>query len=123
MRLLEKTGQKGFSIQDAFEALYQAYSIGKPTLTETLRQSPIHGDPSMPSPSTLDTRYLTEDLPFGLVPWASIGRTWGMPTPMMDAMIHTASVMLDRDFFSEGIKVEDLGSEAKSPQELADFVR
>ena len=43
MALLEPVTGGGIRLKDAFEKLYSAYSLGKKTLSETLRQSPIPG--------------------------------------------------------------------------------
>ena len=118
MSLLERLGMDGIPFQDAFETLYKDYSLGKKSLSETLRQSPIHGNPAFPAPSSVDTRYINEDLPFGLAPWSSIGRMWGIPTPNIDAVIQVASTMLGMDYMAQGLKAKDLGIEGKSPEEV-----
>ena len=55
------------------------------TLWESLNGSagltPVKGPPS------LENRYVTEDIPYGLVAWASMGDAVGVETPMMDALI------------------------------------
>lgn len=122
MALLEKVGQKGLNVGDAFATLYSDYPMRKASLSETLRQSTIHGDASMTAPESMDTRYLTEDLPFGLTPWALLGRQWGVPTPTIDAAIQTAMVMLKRDFFSEGLNLKEIGADHLTPTELAQSV-
>ena len=109
MSLLAPLSTAGIAFKDAFENLYEGYSLGKKSLSETLRQSPIHGNPAFPAPDCVDTRYINEDLPFGLAPWSSIGRMWGIPTPNIDAVIRIASTMLGRDYFAEGLTVEELG--------------
>ena len=118
MSLLEPVSMKGIPFKDAFENLYRSYSVGKKSLSETLRQSPIHGNPAFPAPSSVDTRYVNEDLPFGLAPWSSIGRMWGVPTPNVDAVIQVASTMLGVNFFVDGLSVEDLGIEGMSPEDV-----
>jgi opine dehydrogenase len=66
----------------------------------------------------VNTRYINEDLPFGLRPWSSIGRLWGIPTPTIDAVIQIASTMLGTDYFTRGITVDDLGIAGMSPADL-----
>jgi len=118
MSLLERLGMDGISFQDAFETLYKDYSLGKKSLSETLRQSPIHGNPAFPAPSIVDTRYINEDLPFGLAPWSSIGRMWDIPTPNIDAVIQVSSTMLGIDYMAQGLNAKDLGIDGKSPEEV-----
>jgi opine dehydrogenase len=118
MSLLKPVSKDGIAFKDAFETLYKQYGLGKKSLSETLRQSPIHGDPAFPAPSSVDTRYLNEDLPFGLAPWSSIGRMWGIPTPNIDALVRIASTMLGLDYFTKGLTAKDLGIEGMSPAEV-----
>lgn len=122
MSLMEHIGIQGIAFKDAFESLYTSYSLAKKTLSETLRQSPIHSDRAFAAPESVDTRYIAEDLPFGLVPWSSMGLMFGLPTPTIDAVIQFASVMLDRNFLEEGIKVKDLGFDGLSINDLKAMV-
>ena len=118
MLLLRAVSDKGITFRDAFETLYAKYALGKQSLSETLRQSPVHGGAGLHTPGSLDCRYLTEDVPFGLVPWASIARVWGVPTPTIDATIHLASVMLGTDLAKSGLSVRDLGIDGMSPADV-----
>ena len=118
MALLQAVSRDGYAFKDAFEKLYAEYSVGRKSLSETLRQSPIHGNPAFSAPDSVNTRYINEDLPFGLCPWSSIGRLWRIPTPTIDAVVQIASTMLGVDYFSEGITVDDLGIAEMSPADL-----
>ena len=51
--------------------------------------------------SALDNRYLTEDVGYTMVLFTELARTVGVPTPTMDAVIQTTSVLLGRDFRRE----------------------
>ncbi|MBU1050887.1 NAD/NADP octopine/nopaline dehydrogenase family protein [Candidatus Bipolaricaulota bacterium] len=63
-------------------------------------------------PFALDVRHLTEDIPYGLVTFSSLGKLFGVPTPFTDAIITLSEGLLDRDFRSMGRTIEDLGLEA-----------
>ena len=43
---------------------------------------------------------------------------WDMPTPNIDAIIQIASTMLNVDYFTEGLTVDDLGIEGMSPEDV-----
>lgn len=51
--------------------------------------------------SKLDNRYLTEDVGYSMVFLVDLARQLGVPTPVMDAVIEIASVVLARDFRGE----------------------
>lgn len=122
LSLMNRLGMKGMAFKDTFEHLYRSYSLGKMSLSDTLRGSPIHSNPAFPAPTTMKTRYLEEDLPFGLTAWSSMGSMWGLPMPNIDAVIRIASTMLEVDFYSEGITVNNLGIDGLSPEELKQLV-
>ena len=54
--------------------------------------------------SQLDHRYLTEDVGYSLVFLADLAARLGVPTPVIDAVITIASVVLARDFRGEGVR-------------------
>lgn len=59
------------------------------------------------APSTLDFRYLVEDVGYGLVFLSELGRHVDVPTPTIDALIRVTSVVLDRDFRAEAARTPD----------------
>jgi len=60
-------------------------------------------------PFKLNTRHLTEDIPYGLFTYCELGRVLDVPTPFSDALVTIASGLLDRDFRAEGRSLEKLG--------------
>jgi len=118
MSLCSKISSKAMPFKDIFEDVYKRYSVAKETLSETLRQSSVHSHPSNKTPPVVNSRYLTEDMPYGLAAWSSIGRMWKMPTPNIDMVIRCASIMLDVDYFEKGLKVEDMGINGMTPDQV-----
>jgi opine dehydrogenase len=118
MALMAPITNAGTTFQEATEIFYKDYSIAKKSLSESLRQSPIHANPDFPAPETIDNRYLNEDLPFGLAPWSSIGHMMGIPTPNIDAVARIASTMLGVDYLAKGLAVDDLGIAGMSHEEI-----
>jgi opine dehydrogenase len=49
------------------------------------------------APGTLETRWLTEDIPYGIATWATLGDEAGVDTPLMDALVALASATLGID--------------------------
>jgi len=73
-------------------------------------------------PASADTRYLTEDIPIGMVLWASLGDMLGIPTPTARSLIHISSVIHDRDYWQAGRTVEKLGLAGMTAEELRRYL-
>src|SRR4051812_6642784 len=70
--------------------------------------------------SQLDHRYLTEDVGYGLVFLTDLAARLGVPTPVMEAVVTIASVVLARDFRAEGARtLASLGLNGLSAEALA----
>lgn len=73
-------------------------------------------------PSSAETRYLSEDVPMGLVFFASLGERLGVPTPTARALIYLASVSRQADYWGLGRTLARLGLGSLSPTELCAYV-
>ena len=69
-------------------------------------------------PSSVKSRYITEDVPYGLVPIAELARKFNVATPLVDAVIELASVINQTDYREEGMSLEELGIADLSKEEL-----
>jgi opine dehydrogenase len=68
----------------------------------------------------LDHRYLTEDVGYSLVFLTDLAARLGVPTPVIDAVITIASVVLARDFRGEAKRtVSSLGLDGMSREQLS----
>ena len=62
-------------------------------------------------PIVVDSRYISEDVPQGLVMLESIGRQLGVATPVCSGLIELATAALGRDMRAEGRTLDTLGRE------------
>lgn len=62
-----------------------------------------------PGPTDTRTRFLLEDMPYGLVFCSALGRLAGVPTPASDATVALASLVAGRDFAAGNDLLEPLG--------------
>jgi opine dehydrogenase len=69
-------------------------------------------------PKSIQDRYITEDLPYGLVPVAQLGDRLEVDTPLIDAIVTLGSSVCGRDFWAEGRGLDSLGRADLDPGEL-----
>src|SRR5207302_123713 len=51
------------------------------------------------APGALETRWLTEDVPYGLAAWAELGAQFGVSCPTLRALVELTSAALGVDFW------------------------
>lgn len=74
-------------------------------------------------PNDLNSRYLTEDIPFGLVPWAMLGSLLEVPMPLINGFIDMINVVHERDWRKEGLNADEMGIEGLNREQLLHYVR
>ncbi len=74
------------------------------------------------SPSSLDHRYIHEDVGYGLVPFAGFGRLAGVPTPTIDGIIHLTSEMMGIPYATDGLTLEAMGLGGLDAEGVLKFV-
>lgn len=62
-------------------------------------------------PNIPDSRYITEDVPEGLVLMESLGKCLDIETPVCTSLINLSSLALGRDFRKEGRTIDRIGLE------------
>jgi opine dehydrogenase len=70
------------------------------------------------SPSTLDHRYLHEDVGWGLVPWMHLAAAADSPAPTITALTHLAGVINGIDYSRQGLTLERMGLAGKTPAQI-----
>lgn len=128
-RLVERMDAERISVSREFvsqsvsllEWLRSTYDAEGTTLRECIRSIDTYDD--IGSPSSLDHRYVLEDVPTGLVPLSYLGRLAGVETPAIDAVINLACQLYNHDFWSSGRNLRSLGLEGLNPSEVREYVR
>jgi opine dehydrogenase len=105
-------------------SLIEWYAAGYGTHGGTLHDSvqQVRGYDGIKGPTTLQTRYLFEDIPTGLVPLSAFGEALGVPTPLMRAVVDLGSTLLGRNFWREGRSLAKLGLAGKGAEEIRKLI-
>lgn len=61
------------------------------------------------APGSLDTRWLTEDIPYGIATWSALGTQFDVPTPVMSALTDLGSAVTGQDLRAATRTPADLG--------------
>jgi len=75
-----------------------------------------------PAPAALSHRYLSEDVPCGAVPTASLGRAAGVAMPVHEGLIELAGVVHGCDYWTAGRTSERLGIAGKDASQINELV-
>jgi len=74
------------------------------------------------APTSIEHRFVTEDVPYGLVPVSHLADQIGVPTPVIKALITIACAATGRDFWEEGLSMEKLGLAGRTAKEIVEYV-
>jgi opine dehydrogenase len=111
----------GIRARTAQEWLKLAYDTVGEDLHEAIQNQP--GYYGIKAPTTLNHRYIFEDVPMSLVPMASLGMRYGVSVRGMESIIRLGSFIHKTDYWRRGRTVERLGLEQWSVSELTRFVQ
>jgi opine dehydrogenase len=112
----------GLSVRTIKEHYHLSFNVPMGPVGEMSAQLHARGDGGS-GPTTLDTRYVTEDVPFGLVPSAMLGRLVGAPAVLHESGIEIFSALYGRDFRKENDLLPELGLERLSVTALEKLAR
>ncbi len=97
---LEIAKALGLEVKTIFEHFHLSFHVPVASISEMNQQMHAQGNGGT-GPATADSRYVTEDVPYGLVLTAALGRLTGHPAPLHEAGIRIFSAMYGRDFEDE----------------------
>ena len=90
-----------------WDFLNSAYGVSEGSFVERIVQG--YGRQAFPEPDSINHRYFTEDIPFGLVIWSSLAAQIGLSLPLVDSFVAVSGTLCGRDFVADGRTAESLG--------------
>ena len=107
-RLLEELDRERLAIASAlelevrtiFEHFHLSFHVPVASISEMNQQMHERGNGGI-GPATANSRYVTEDVPYGLVATVALGELAGCPATLHDAGTRILSAMYGRDFTAE----------------------
>ncbi len=112
----------GVQAQSACEWLERSYDgITGNTLLERIQSNAAYR--GIAAPRAIETRYIWEDVPTGLVPMVALGRIAKVPMPACEGLGQVACAVYGRDFWQEGRNARQLGVEGLDMEQVKTLVQ
>ena len=95
----------GASVPTLADWFDRVYGVHEATLVETCQRLTYNSDgpyQATGTPQSLDHKFITEDVPTGLIPMSALGAAAGVRTPAIDALVEIVRAMTGNDFAIEG---------------------
>jgi len=109
----------GYELVPVADGFHQAGFGPKGKLWEVINGS--HMLTRLKAPGSLETRWLSEDIPFGISAWSKIGNQYGINCPVMDSFAQIGNIVMGANG-NEGRGPRDLGIENLSVAELKNYL-
>jgi opine dehydrogenase len=111
----------GYSVRTVREHYQYSYNVEPGPIGEIAQAMAARGGGAK-GPTTIDTRYVLEDAPFGLFPTVLLGKVTGHPAKLHQAGLDIFSALYARDFAAENDLLGELGIETMSLSHLKALV-
>ena len=112
----------GLAVRSIHEHFH--YSFGVPIASLDAQSRAVHAGRGSPAgPTSLDTRYLTEDVPYGLAFLAQLGQRSGLTLPVAQGCVALTSAALGRDLAADNTLLALAGLDTMSGPALLAVAR
>lgn len=110
----------GLKIPGILEWYKIHYGAEGETLSDAVKQNQAYAE--VKGQKTLQTRYLLEDIPTGLVPMALLGKMAGIEVARMETVIKLGEFLTGKDLTTSGRTLENLGLAGMTVQEILRYI-
>ncbi len=110
----------GLELKPILDWYVLEYSAEGKTLTEAVRKTKAYG--GIKGPERLDTRFLLEDIPMGLLPMVELGKLGGANTERMEAVMAMGAFLLGKDLKAGGRNLKRLGLDGMTIEEINHYL-
>ena len=119
---LEIAAALGLKVRTIFEHFHLSFHVPIASISEMNRKMHELGNGGT-GPATADSRYVTEDVPYGLVATCILGELAGRPAKLHNAGIEIFSAMYGRNFWAENDLLTALELSRFSLEDLLEAAR
>jgi opine dehydrogenase len=98
------------------------YRILNTSMDAAFGKDGIYAGIKMKGPQHLKDRYITEDVPYGMILLSTLGNLLGVPTPTHNAVIQLSSIINRTDYWKTGRGIKQLGLSELDKKGLKKFL-
>jgi opine dehydrogenase len=113
----------GLSVLTTQEHLHESFELPMGSVAEMAAEQDIRRNGAPLGPASLEHRYVTEDVPFGIVPLVKFGRIAGVAMPLHEAGLALIDALYGRSFVAENDILPHLDIDHLSRDELLALCR
>ncbi|KAF0817741.1 MULTISPECIES: NAD/NADP-dependent octopine/nopaline dehydrogenase family protein [unclassified Cytobacillus] len=103
------------------ELLNRFYDVVEDNIYDAIQNNPAYKTGK--APTTVNYRYIYEDIPYGLHPFVKLGEKLGVETPASNLLIDLASLIRKEDLRANALELTDLGLNNKTPEEIVEYLK
>ncbi len=98
----------GYTVRTELEAMNALYASNHSSVYEFNRASKVHGKIKN-APNSSNNRYITEDIPYLLVPCYELAKAKGLSCKLIESVIHLANAYNNTNYFETGRTLKKMG--------------
>ena len=107
----------GLALKSELEAMNELYEMDAKSVYELNKTSQTHGSVNG-APDSSTNRYITEDVPYLLVPCVEFAKLLGVKTPIAISVLHLTNAFNEADYFNSGRTLEKMGLSSMTLPEI-----
>lgn len=115
----------GLDLEPFVDWWQRAYPMNQrySNLHDVVQASTVHTGRGGVAPTSLEARYISEDVPYVLVPTVSLGEVTRTPAPVCEAVVTLASALNDTDYRRNGRTLGRLGLSRMSLDQVQAYLQ
>jgi opine dehydrogenase len=118
---LEIGKKLNINLSTCVEIIERFYDVHEDNLYDAIQNNPAYKTGK--APTTLNYRYIYEDIPYGLHPIVKLGEKLGVETPTANLLIDLASAIRKENLRANALQLSDLGLDDKTPEEIVEYLK
>lgn len=103
----------GYTMTSYLDLMADYYGRRYASIYDFFTQTPVHNAAQL-CPDSLNARYITQDIPYLLVPWYCLGALVDYHSDALQAVILLASQLMQQDYLKQGRNLAGMGLQNKT---------